>query len=73
MSNDDACRVKSSFLHHPQPTAVVPALKFESRFESGNLRRALRSGEREYDLVLTPDANTGPSARHAQWFYFQVM
>ena len=39
------------------------------RFESGNLRKAIRTGEREYDLILTPDANT---ANHHQWFYFQV-
>ena len=39
------------------------------RFEGGNLRKAIRTGEREYDLILTPDAN---AANHHQWFYFQV-
>ncbi len=47
----------------------VPALRFESRFESGNLRKAVRTGEREYDLILTPDVST---AKHHQWFYFEV-
>jgi len=45
------------------------ALVFESRFESGNLRRAVRVGPREYDLVLQPDLNT---SSHAQWYFFAV-
>ncbi|XP_011632077.1 cytosolic carboxypeptidase 1-like isoform X2 [Pogonomyrmex barbatus] len=44
-------------------------LQFESRFESGNLRKAIQIGQREYDLILTPDVNSG--SRH-QWFYFEV-
>ncbi|XP_076245473.1 cytosolic carboxypeptidase 1 isoform X2 [Calliopsis andreniformis] len=44
-------------------------LLFESRFESGNLRKAIQIGLREYDLILTPDVNSG--SRH-QWFYFEV-
>ncbi|XP_019887676.2 cytosolic carboxypeptidase 4 isoform X5 [Ooceraea biroi] len=44
-------------------------LRFESRFESGNLRKAIQIGSREYDLILTPDVNSG--SRH-QWFYFEV-
>ncbi|XP_039308178.1 cytosolic carboxypeptidase 1 isoform X7 [Solenopsis invicta] len=44
-------------------------LQFESRFESGNLRKAIQIGSREYDLILTPDVNSG--SRH-QWFYFEV-
>ncbi|XP_018303936.1 cytosolic carboxypeptidase 1 isoform X2 [Mycetomoellerius zeteki] len=44
-------------------------LQFESRFESGNLRKAIQIGPREYDLILTPDVNSG--SRH-QWFYFEV-
>ncbi|XP_063994671.1 cytosolic carboxypeptidase 1-like isoform X3 [Diachasmimorpha longicaudata] len=45
------------------------SLQFESRFESGNLRRAVQIGTREYDLILSPDVNSG--SRH-QWFYFEV-
>ncbi|KAI4501431.1 hypothetical protein M0802_003308 [Mischocyttarus mexicanus] len=44
-------------------------LQFESRFESGNLRKAIKIGLREYDLILTPDVNS--VSRH-QWFYFEV-
>ncbi|XP_043591369.1 cytosolic carboxypeptidase 1-like isoform X1 [Bombus pyrosoma] len=44
-------------------------LHFESRFESGNLRKVIQIGPREYDLILTPDVNSG--SRH-QWFYFEV-
>ena len=42
---------------------------FSNRFESGNLRKAIRTGEKEYDLVLTPDCNT---SNYHQWFYFEV-
>ena len=44
-------------------------LQFESRFESGNLRKAINVGGRQYDLILNPDVN---SDKHHQWFYFQV-
>eukprot|EP00798_Chlamydomonas_sp_ICE-L_P012689 gene12689-15921_t len=44
-------------------------LVFESRFESGNLRRALQVYPDEFDLVLRPDINT---RGHTQWFYFAV-
>jgi len=44
-------------------------LVFESRFESGNLRRAVQVQEYEYDLVLNPDYNT---RNYTQWFYFSV-
>ena len=33
-------------------------LIFESRFESGNLRRAVQVYDYEYDLILKPDYNT---------------
>ncbi|KAF5841002.1 hypothetical protein DUNSADRAFT_14858 [Dunaliella salina] len=44
-------------------------LVFESRFEGGNLRRAIQVYPNEYDLVLRPDVNT---RRHTQWFYFAI-
>lgn len=47
----------------------VPPLHFESRFETGNLRSAVRVGAREYELLVSPDTNTGG---HTQWFYFRV-
>ncbi|XP_049875301.1 cytosolic carboxypeptidase 1-like isoform X2 [Pectinophora gossypiella] len=46
-----------------------PRLSFESRFESGNLRKAIQVGPREYELILMPDVNS--NKRH-QWFYFEV-
>ena len=42
---------------------------FESRFESGNLRRAVKVGENEYNLILKYDHNT---TTYTQWFYFRV-
>jgi len=42
---------------------------FESRFESGNLRRAIQIYPGEYDLILRPDINT---RGHTQWYYFSV-
>jgi hypothetical protein len=44
-------------------------LQFESRFESGNLRRAIQIFPSEYDLVAKPDLYT---SQHTQWFYFSV-
>jgi len=49
----------------PEDTTLV----FESRFESGNLRRAVQVYEFEYDLILKPDYNT---RGNTQWFYFSV-
>ncbi|KAH9487523.1 Cytosolic carboxypeptidase 1, partial [Bulinus truncatus] len=45
------------------------ALKFNSQFECGNLRKAIQVREYEYDLILNPDIN---SNHHHQWFYFEV-
>ena len=42
---------------------------FESRFESGNLARAIRVTDTYYELRLRPDLYT---SRHCQWFYFRV-
>ncbi|TNN00524.1 hypothetical protein fugu_011770 [Takifugu bimaculatus] len=44
-------------------------LQFESRFESGNLLKAVQVGLYEYELTLRPDMYT---AKHTQWFYFRV-
>ncbi|XP_073957930.1 cytosolic carboxypeptidase 1-like isoform X3 [Choristoneura fumiferana] len=44
-------------------------LTFESRFESGNLRKVIQIGPREYELILMPDVN---STKRHQWFYFEV-
>jgi hypothetical protein len=46
-----------------------PVLVFESRFESGNLRRAVQIAPYEYDLILKYDYGTN---NYTQWFYFSV-
>ncbi|XP_066949748.1 cytosolic carboxypeptidase 1-like isoform X2 [Macrobrachium rosenbergii] len=48
---------------------TVNHLNFESRFESGNLRRVIQASNTEYDLILNADVN---SSHHHQWFYFEV-
>uniref|UniRef100_A0A5K4EK89 Mername-AA217 hypothetical peptidase (M14 family) n=1 Tax=Schistosoma mansoni TaxID=6183 RepID=A0A5K4EK89_SCHMA len=44
-------------------------LEFESRFECGNLRKAIQVRQYEYDLILNPDINT---TSYIQWFYFRI-
>ena len=44
-------------------------LIFESRFESGNLRRVVQTGSYEYDLYLNPDHNTNS---FTQWYFFRI-
>ena len=44
-------------------------LRFESRFESGNLAKVIRITEAYYEIYLRPDYYT---SKHCQWFYFQV-
>ena len=51
------------------PKARDKTLVFESRFESGNLRRAVQIYDFEYDLIAKPDMYT---SRHTQWFFFSV-
>lgn len=42
-------------------------VRFTSDFEGGNLFMAMRTGDREYDLVLQNDVN---SRGNTQWFNF---
>ncbi|XP_071360139.1 cytosolic carboxypeptidase 2 isoform X3 [Trachinotus anak] len=44
-------------------------LEFESRFESGNLQKAVQVGVYDYELTLQTDMYT---RKHTQWFYFRV-
>ena len=44
-------------------------LIFESRFESGNLRRAVKITDFEYDLYLKNDYGTNG---FTQWYYFRI-
>ncbi|XP_010221764.1 PREDICTED: cytosolic carboxypeptidase 4, partial [Tinamus guttatus] len=53
---------------HSSPGAP-DCLTFFSKFESGNLRKAIQVREFEYDLIMNADVN---SSQHHQWFYFEV-
>lgn len=59
----------SAFFRSDDGKADLPSLRFDSDFESGNLRRAIRVGRAEYDLVLCADTNTNG---YTQWFYFGI-
>ncbi|XP_072260180.1 cytosolic carboxypeptidase 1 isoform X2 [Pyxicephalus adspersus] len=47
----------------------IDILKFNSKFESGNLRKVIQIRKNEYDLILNSDIN---SNHYHQWFYFEV-
>ncbi|KAM6181264.1 cytosolic carboxypeptidase 4 [Erethizon dorsatum] len=53
----------------PLQDTASNCLRFYSKFESGNLRKAIQVREFEYDLLVNADVN---SAQHQQWFYFKV-
>ena len=44
-------------------------LIFESRFESGNLRKAVKISDSEYDLYMKNDYGTNG---FTQWYFFRV-
>ncbi|XP_030564483.1 cytosolic carboxypeptidase Nna1 isoform X2 [Drosophila novamexicana] len=54
---------------HPMNTDESDSLEFESRFESGNLAKAVQITPTYYELYLRPDLYT---SRSKQWFYFRV-
>ncbi|XP_019332932.2 cytosolic carboxypeptidase 4 [Alligator mississippiensis] len=58
-------------LEEPSPSSLdaPDCLKFFSKFESGNLRKAIQVHGFEYDLIMNADVN---SSQHHQWFYFEV-
>jgi hypothetical protein len=45
------------------------SIKFDSRFENGNLWKAVKLPDNEYNLVLLNDFNT---SGHTQWYYFKI-
>ncbi|XP_030434866.1 cytosolic carboxypeptidase 4 [Gopherus evgoodei] len=53
----------------PSSTDAPDCLRFFSKFESGNLRKAIQVRKFEYDLIMNTDVNT---VQHHQWFYFEV-
>ena len=52
-----------------EPKVDDHTLIFESRFESGNLRKAVKISDTEYDLYLKNDYGTNG---FTQWYYFRV-
>ncbi|XP_021925875.1 cytosolic carboxypeptidase 4-like isoform X3 [Zootermopsis nevadensis] len=68
-SSTNRLLVNSDELHLGQKDGTKSHLCFESRFESGNLRKVIQISPKEYDLILMPDVN---SSHHHQWFYFEV-
>ncbi|XP_026815510.1 cytosolic carboxypeptidase 1-like [Rhopalosiphum maidis] len=72
-SVNDACNSPQQISNYDERNLGVKSgfdyLNFESRFECGNLRKAIKIGPNEYDLILNSDVN---SMSHSQWFYFQV-
>ncbi|XP_030379191.1 cytosolic carboxypeptidase Nna1 isoform X2 [Scaptodrosophila lebanonensis] len=54
---------------HPMNAEEYDGLEFESRFESGNLAKAVQITPTYYELYLRPDLYT---SRSKQWFYFRV-
>ena len=57
----------------PRALPPSPPLVFNASFESANLRGAVRIGEFEYDLFLSPDLNdVSEFGTRCQWFYFAV-
>ncbi|XP_067638598.1 cytosolic carboxypeptidase Nna1 isoform X11 [Eurosta solidaginis] len=54
---------------HPYNPDEYDGLEFESRFESGNLAKAVRITQTYYQLYLRSDLYT---SRSKQWFYFRV-
>ena len=62
----------TNFNETPQQQYQLPAdktLVFESRFESGNLRKAMKVGPFEYDLFIKNDYGT---QSFTQWYYFRI-
>ena len=50
-------------------TPLTNCLRFDSKFESGNLHKAIKVSDDEYTLLLDYDIGT---KGHTQWFYFAV-
>ncbi|KAJ3068186.1 Cytosolic carboxypeptidase 2 [Podochytrium sp. JEL0797] len=53
----------------PRESFKIPPLHFESRFECGNLAKAVRKGPSHYELYCRNDLNT---AGHTQWYFFSI-
>ncbi|XP_054569264.1 cytosolic carboxypeptidase 4 [Eptesicus fuscus] len=56
-------------LDEPRQDSAANGLRFSSKFESGNLRKAIQVREFEYDLLVNTDVNC---TQYQQWFSFKV-
>ncbi|KAM8780590.1 cytosolic carboxypeptidase 4 isoform 2-T2 [Rhynchonycteris naso] len=56
-------------LDEPWQNTATSCLQFSSKFESGNLRKAIQVREFEYDLLVNTDVN---STQYQQWFNFKI-
>jgi hypothetical protein len=67
-------KFSSSKPTHTEYDLYIPNSKtlvcFNSRFESGNLKLAIRQTETDYMLYLDEDTN---SQNYSQWFFFSVL
>ena len=52
------------------PPEIGDDVFFDSHFECGNLRKAVKLSEFEYNLVMENDVNTHG---HSHWFYFKIV
>ncbi|XP_071056315.1 cytosolic carboxypeptidase 2-like isoform X2 [Onthophagus taurus] len=59
----------SRYLLSTCPSPEEDCLRFESRFESGNLAKAIKITNTYYELYLRNDMYT---SKHTQWFYFRI-
>ena len=75
---EGSLKKNANFLHlirsnTPETLANYPVfdegINFFSRFENGNLKKAVRVSKTEYELYLSEDYNT---AGHYHWFYFKT-
>jgi len=59
--------------YEPDHSIIVPSfdegVEFFSKFENGNLDKAIRISKSEYELYLSEDYNT---SGHYHWFYFKT-
>ncbi|XP_046995654.1 cytosolic carboxypeptidase Nna1-like [Schistocerca americana] len=59
----------SKYFMDASPVENPDELRFESRFESGNLAKVVKITDTYYELYLRTDLYTN---RHMQWFYFRI-
>lgn len=70
MKNGRGCPRMNRYYTKLQPyyrCTTDETLQFESRFESGNLNRAIKVSDTEYDLYLKNDYGT---TGYTQWYFF---